>query len=98
MAQVLLAAACVSFLLAYFGADDEEEGWRAYIEPLVILLILIINAIVSLWQEYKAEAALEALKDLAGETAKVIRDGKWVSLGFLFSPGAYVGVVRGIME
>ena len=54
----------VSFLLAYFGQEGGEEGLRAYIEPLVILLILIINAFVSLWQESKAEAALEALKSL----------------------------------
>ena len=45
----------------------------------VIVLILILNAAVGVWQESNAEAALEALKDLQGETARVIRGGKMVS-------------------
>lgn len=61
----------MSFALTYYGEDTQEEGWRAYIEPFVIILILILNAIVGVWQESNAEAALEALKELQGETAKV---------------------------
>ena len=85
--QVLLLAALVSFLLAYFEEGSSEEGIRAYIEPFVILLILVLNAIVGVWQESNAEAALEALTELQSEHASVTRQGKKVcavlSCGFL---------------
>jgi len=55
-------AAAVSFILAVTGGG--EEGLTAYVEPFVILLILICNAIIGVWQETNAEQALEALKKL----------------------------------
>jgi Ca2+-transporting ATPase len=79
LVKILLVAALVSFALAYFddkGEHADEEGILAYIEPIVILVILILNAIVGVWQEANAEAALEALKELQSETARVLRDGK----------------------
>eukprot|EP00884_Botryococcus_braunii_P010612 jgi/Botrbrau1/19552/Bobra.0035s0044.1 len=79
LVKVLLAAAVVSFLLAYFEETSREEGIRAYIEPAVILLILILNAIVGVWQESNAEAALDALKEMQSETASVLRNGKQIS-------------------
>ena len=41
---------------------------------LAIIAVIIINAIFSFWQEYKAEQALEALKRILPSTAKVIRE------------------------
>eukprot|EP00803_Ostreobium_quekettii_P008366 evm.model.scf_1396EXC.4 EVM.evm.TU.scf_1396EXC.4 scf_1396EXC:22768-35223(-) len=79
LVKVLLLAAVVSFALAYFEDNSEVDGLRAYIEPFVILLILIINAVVGVWQESNAEAALDALKEMQSETAKVIRDGSRIS-------------------
>ena len=76
--QVLLLAAVISFFLALFEEGSSEEGIRAFIEPAVILLILILNAIVGVWQESNAEAALDALKDSLSETATVLRDGALV--------------------
>lgn len=78
LVKILLVAAMISFALAYF--DDQDEGNAAYIEPLVILTILVLNAIVGVWQESNAEQALEALKDLQPEFARCRRDGSWMTI------------------
>ncbi|XP_075073906.1 calcium-transporting ATPase, endoplasmic reticulum-type-like [Nicotiana tabacum] len=74
--KILLGAAFISFVIAYLHQDETgDSGFEAYVEPFVILLILVINAIVGVWQESNAEKALEALKEMQGESAKVFRDG-----------------------
>ncbi|RLN72876.1 hypothetical protein BBJ28_00024499, partial [Nothophytophthora sp. Chile5] len=79
LVKILLGAAVVSFALAMFESGG-EEGIGAFVEPLVILVILVLNAIVGVWQESNAEAALEALKDLQPENARVMRDGEMITL------------------
>jgi len=78
LVKILLMAAFVSFGLAFF--EGEDLGIGAFVEPGVILLILILNAIVGVWQEANAENALEALKQMSAETSKVIRDGVMVCI------------------
>ena len=75
----------VSFALAFFEGEAQHEGLRAFVEPLVILLILILNAIVGVWQEARSEAALEALKELQSEHARCLRGGKMVSHACILS-------------
>lgn len=62
MARILLLAATISFVIAITG--DGEEGIAAYVEPFVILLILVLNAIVAIYQDQDAENALDALKNM----------------------------------
>ncbi|KAJ8768823.1 hypothetical protein K2173_023727 [Erythroxylum novogranatense] len=79
LVRILLAAAVVSFVLAWYdGQEGGEMEITAFVEPLVIFLILIVNAIVGIWQESNAEKALEALKEIQSDQATVTRDGKKV--------------------
>ena len=68
MIIVLLAAAIISFF-AHEGAPDPTDA-------IVILAVVILNAIVGVIQESKAEEAIEALQKMASPVATVLRDGE----------------------
>lgn len=73
MIIILLIAAAISFALAIYNfAHDPMEIF----EPILILLIVVLNAVMGVMQESKAEKALEALKNMSAPHARVIRDGE----------------------
>ncbi|KAL4900563.1 hypothetical protein BDW74DRAFT_161654 [Aspergillus multicolor] len=69
---ILLGSAAVSFVLALF---EESDDWTVFVDPAVILTILILNAIVGVTQESSAEKAIAALQEYSANEAKVVRDG-----------------------
>ncbi|KAI0637165.1 calcium-transporting ATPase [Trametes polyzona] len=77
---ILLASAVVSFVLALFEDSEGSSWWSAFVEPLVILLILVANATVGVIQETNAEKAIDALKEYSPDEAKVLRDGQWTRI------------------
>ncbi len=58
--------------------EKDEHSVPAWVEPAVIFAILILNAIVGIYQDYNAEKALDALKELQSIDALVLRDGVWL--------------------
>ncbi|MBO5068062.1 MAG: calcium-translocating P-type ATPase, PMCA-type [Clostridia bacterium] len=75
MIIILLVAAVVSFAIAIFEGVNHGT-WGELFEPVLILLIVVLNAIMGVAQENKAERALDALKNMSAPHARVIRDGE----------------------
>ena len=71
MIIILIIAAIISF-----GVIVAEKNWGELFEPALILLIVILNAIMGVYQEGKAEKALDALKNMSAPHARVLRDGE----------------------
>ncbi|OBT74941.1 calcium-translocating P-type ATPase, SERCA-type [Pseudogymnoascus sp. 05NY08] len=69
---ILLGSAAVSFVLALL---EDGGGWTAFVDPAVILTILILNAVVGVSQESSAEKAIAALQEYSANEAKVVRNG-----------------------
>ncbi len=73
MIIILIVAAAISGVTAFY------EG-ESFTDVIIILAVVIINAVLGVVQESKAEAAIEALQEIAAATSKVLRDGKQVTL------------------
>ena len=73
MILILLAAAAISGVLAVI----ENESFA---DVIIILAVVIINAVLGVYQESKAEKAIEALQEMSAATSKVLRDGKLMTV------------------
>ncbi len=71
MILILIAAAVISFVIACIEGNPKE-----FFEPVLILVIVIMNAVMGVMQESKAEKALDALKSMSAPHARVIRNGE----------------------
>ena len=74
MLIILLIAAGVSALTGMLSGENE---WT---EVIIILAVVLLNAVLGVLQESKAEAAIEALQTMTAATCKVMRDGKQVTI------------------
>ena len=70
MVIVLLVAAAISLGLAIFGHEGD------YLDAIMIMIIVVLNAALGFTQEYKAERAMAALKQMAISIVRVRRDGQ----------------------
>jgi len=94
LVRILLAAATISFIIAL--TDGSEGGITAYIEPIVILLILIANGAIGIIQDINADNAIEALKKMQQCNALVYRNGEIVKLDSKYLvPGDLVQLTEG---
>ena len=73
MLLILLAAAAVSAVTSILSNESLTEVF-------IILVVVLLNAVLGVVQESKAEAAIEALQTMTAATSKVLRDGKLVVL------------------
>ena len=73
MIIILIVAAAISGITAFY------EG-ESFTDVIIIMAVVIINAVLGVVQESKAEAAIAALQEIAAATSKVMRDGRLLTL------------------
>ncbi len=76
MTIILLVAAAISAGVEIY--NGLQHGFEFPADVVIILAVVIINAVLGVLQESKAEKAIEALQEIAAATSKVIRDGKQI--------------------
>jgi len=79
MIFILLAAALLSVAISIFNTVKNGESFD-FADPIIILGVCVLNAIIGTVQENKAEKSLEALKKMSSPTCVVRRDGKLAEL------------------
>lgn len=69
MIIILLAAALVSGITAVYAGES-------FADVFIILFVVVVNSVLGVYQENKAEKAIEALQQMAAAQSKVLRDGQ----------------------
>ena len=72
MIIILIVAAVISGVMGVL----EDEGIMGFVDVIIIMAVVLVNAFLGVFQESKAEAAIEALQKMSAAHSKVIRDGK----------------------
>ena len=89
MIIILLAAAAVSGITAAYSGES-------FADVFIILIVVLINAVLGVYQESKAEKAIEALQAMTAATSKVLRDGRQISVkSELLVPGDVIVLEAG---
>lgn len=73
MIIILIVAAIISAITAVYAGE-------AFTDVIIILAVVLINAVLGVVQESKAEKAIEALQEIAAATSKVLRDGHQITV------------------
>lgn len=73
MIIILIVAAVISGITAAYSGES-------FADVIIIMIVVIINAVLGVVQESKAEKAIAALQEIAAATSKVLRDGEIVTL------------------
>ena len=79
MTIILLVAAAISAGVEIYNGLASNH-WEFPADVVIILAVVLINAILGVLQESKAEKAIEALQEMSKAQSKVIRDGKQISI------------------
>ncbi|MDE6557930.1 MAG: cation-translocating P-type ATPase, partial [Clostridia bacterium] len=75
MTILLIAAACISAVIAFISGEKSDLA-----DTSIIGAIIFLNAIVGTIQQYRADKAIEGLKKLSSQTARVRRDGEVIEV------------------
>ncbi len=95
MVIILIVAAIISLGLSIYEHIVELTPID-WIEPAAIVAIVVLNAVLGVVQESKAEAALQALRNLSAPNARVRRDGKLITTpSYTLVPGDIVELEAG---
>ena len=79
MTIILIVAAIISAGVEIYNGVSSGH-WEFPADVVIIMAVVLINAILGVFQESKAEKAIEALQEMSKATSKVIRDGKQIAI------------------